>query len=215
MNIKRIVDLTLPLHNDLPIFPGDPKPDIRPATTIETHGYNTSFLHIGSHTGTHVDAPFHFLAAGEKMDQSSLSKFIGEGVVIPAAGKKGGEAVTLEDAGPYLDRLGPGKMVLFHTGWTKYVGKESYFHYPYIDISVIVKMLDLGVRTFLIDALNVDPPDGEAFPAHEAITAVNGIIGENFANFDQIDFDSPLIVTLPLKVVDGDGSPVRAVALEL
>lgn len=215
MRIKKIVDLSLPLTNDIPVFPGDPEPDIRPATTIEEHGYHTSFLHIGSHTGTHVDAPFHFRPEGETIDRLPLRHFIGEGIVIPAVDKKGGEAITMEDAAPYFDKLGPEKVALFHTGWTKYLGKKEYFQHPYVDIAVIVKMLDLGVRTFFIDALNVDPPDGENFPAHEAITLVNGIIGENFTNFDQITFENPLIVALPLKVASGDGSPVRAAALEI
>ncbi|RST77612.1 cyclase family protein [Siminovitchia acidinfaciens] len=215
MEFKRIVDLTLPLDNNIPIFPGDPEPNVRPATTIEKHGYNTSHLDIGSHTGTHVDAPFHFRKEGKTIDRLPLESFIGEGVLIPATNKKSGEAITVEDAAPYFDKLGPGKVVLFHTGWTKYLEEEEYFNHPYVDIEVIVKMLELGVRTFFIDALNIDPPNGEQFPAHEAITVVNGIIGENFTNFDQITFNKPLIIALPLKVANGDGSPVRAVAMEI
>ena len=214
MKIKKIVDLSLPLDNNLPVFPGDPEPNIRPATTIEKHGYNTAYLDIGSHTGTHVDAPFHIRGEGKTIERLPLENFIGEGVLIPATHKDHGEAITLEDAAPYLNKLGPGKVALIHTGWTRYLGEDEYFNHPYLDIEVVVKMLDLGVRTFLIDALNVDPPTGEEFPAHEAITAVNGIIGENFTNFDQITFDNPLIIALPLKVVNGDGSPVRAIAID-
>ncbi len=214
MNIKKIVDLTLSLENDLPIFPGDPRPNIRAATTIEKHGYNTSYLDIGSHTGTHVDAPFHFRKEGKSIDQLPLESFIGEGVLIPATHKTGGEAITVEDAAPYFDKLGPGKIALIHTGWTRYLGEQEYFNHPYVDIEVILKMLKLGVRTFLIDALNIDPPSGESFLAHETITMVNGIIGENFTNFDQITFDHPLIVALPLKISHGDGSPVRAIAID-
>lgn len=214
MEVKKIVDLSLPLNNDLPIFPGDPEPNIRPATTIAKHGYNTSYLDIGSHTGTHVDAPFHFREEGKTIDRLPFEHFMGEGVLIPVTGKQGGQAITLDDASPYMEKLGPKKIVLFHTGWTKYLGQEEYFNHPYVDIEVVVKMLDLGVRTFLIDALNVDPPNGEDFPVHEAITVVNGIIGENFTNFDQITFDNPLIIALPLKVANGDGSPVRAVAIK-
>ncbi|GIN19772.1 MAG TPA: cyclase family protein [Bacillus bacterium] len=214
MKIKKIVDLSLPLDNNLPVFPGDPEPNIRPATTIEKHGYNTAYLDIGSHTGTHVDAPFHIRGEGKTIERLPLENFIGEGVLIPATHKDHGEAITLEDAAPYLNKLGPGKVALIHTGWTRYLGEDEYFNHPYLDIEVVVKMLDLGVRTFLIDALNVDPPTGEEFPAHEAITAVNGIIGENFTNFDQITFDNPLIIALPLKVTNGDGSPVRAIAID-
>jgi kynurenine formamidase len=81
-------------------------------------------------------------------------------------------------------------------------------------IEVIQAMIDRGIRTFFIDALNIDPPDGSAFPAHEAITAVNGIIGENFVNFEKIDFADPYIIALPLCLPGVDGSPVRAVTVE-
>lgn len=215
MNIYKILDLTLPLTNEVPIYPGDPIPSIKPATTIEKEGYNTHFVHIGSHTGTHVDAPYHFRKDGDTMDKSPLAYFAGEGVLISVTGKQEAEAITLPDVEPFLEQLAPGKIALFHTGWSTYVGEEKYYNHPYIHISVIEEMLKRGIRTFFIDALNVDPPDGSFFPVHEAITAVNGIIGENFTNFDQIDFVHPFIVAFPLNIKGSDGSPVRAVALKL
>lgn len=72
MKFKQIVNLSLPLNNDLPIFPGDPEPNMRSATTIKKDGYNTSFLDIGSHTGTHVDAPYHFRDEGETIDPPAI-----------------------------------------------------------------------------------------------------------------------------------------------
>jgi kynurenine formamidase len=214
MKIKKIVDLSMPITTQTPIYPGDPKPDIRLVTTFHQDGYHVSQLTLGSHTGTHVDAPFHFRQNGERIDEVPLSKFIGKGVVIDVTGKEECQAITLEDVKPYLNKLTHGDIALFHTGWSKYVGKDKYFRHPYITIEVIQAMINRGVRTFFIDALNIDPPDGSTFPAHEAITAVNGIIGENFVNFEKIDFADPYIIALPLYLPGVDGSPVRAVAVE-
>jgi kynurenine formamidase len=214
VNIKKIVDLSMPITAQTPIYPGDPKPHITPAATFAQNGYHVSRLVLGSHSGTHVDAPFHFRQDGLRIDEVPLTYFLGKGIVIDVTGKNDGEAVTLDDVTRYLPRLEPGMIVLFHTGWSQYAGTERYFRHPYIAIDVIQAMLERGIHTFFIDALNIDPPDGSSFPAHEAITAVNGVIGENFTNFDKIDFADPYIIALPLYLQKCDGSPVRAVAVE-
>lgn len=215
LKINKIVDLTMMLHNDLPVYPGDPKPNIHAATTIENEGYHTSFLHLGSHTGTHVDAPFHFREEGKTIENIELSRFVGEGVVIKVTDKSPGQAITLEDIAPYTNEINKDTVVLFHTGWSKYIENELYYEHPYVEIQAVEELLQLGVRTFFIDALNIDPPSGEHFSAHSAITKMNGIIGENFTNFEQITFKRPLIVALPLKIAGGDGSPIRAIAIDL
>lgn len=200
---------------DTPIYPGDPVPDIKPAAELDKDGYQVTALSIGSHTGTHVDAPFHFQKQGERIDESSLTKFMGPGVVLDVTGKQPGEEIILQDVAESLDQIRAGDIVLFHTGWPQYLGTDTYYHHPYLSVKIINRLLDKGVTTFFIDALNVDPPDGSAFPVHEAITSVNGIIGENFCNFDQIDFANPLIIAFPLRLQGLDGSPVRAVAVEM
>ncbi|MDQ0482538.1 cyclase family protein [Guptibacillus hwajinpoensis] len=215
MNFKKIIDLSIPITNETPVYPGDPKPDIHPAAELDQDGYQVTQLNIGSHTGTHVDAPFHFQKEGERIDQSSLTKFMAPGLVIDVTGKAPAQQITMDDVADQIESVVPGTIVLFHTGWAKHIGTETYFEHPYLSVDIINSLLDKGVTTFFIDALNVDPPDGSDFPVHEAITSVNGIIGENFCNFDQIDFANPLIISLPLKLEGLDGSPVRAVAVEV
>lgn len=212
---KRIIDLSIPITTTTPVYPGDPLPVLTPAAEIDPDGYQVTSLQIGSHTGTHVDAPSHFQKDGERIDESELGKFMGSGVVIHVTGKQPEEKITLDDVREQLEKAKSGVIVLFHTGWSKHIGTDLYFQHPYLAVEVVEHLLEKGVRTFFIDALNVDPPDGSAFPVHEAITRVDGIIGENFCNFDQIDFDDPLILALPLKLEGVDGSPVRAVAVEL
>jgi len=215
IKIKKIVDLSIPLTNTTPIYPGDPEPLISVATTIEKEGYNLHYVHIGSQTGSHVDAPYHFDNNGQRIDESALSLFIGTGVVIPVTGKKEQEEITLKDVEPYLDQLAPGKIVLFYTGWSRYAGEEKYFRHPYVHSEVIHEMIRRGVRTFCIDAINMDITGGTFFPVHEAVAAISGIIAENLTNFEGIDFPNPLICLFPLRIVGADGSPVRAVAIKL
>jgi kynurenine formamidase len=81
-------------------------------------------------------------------------------------------------------------------------------------------MLDLGVRTFCIDAINIDetPDDdhpGEGFPVHHLIARAGGVIGENFRNLAAVDWAEPFVMCLPIALEGADGGPVRAVAVEL
>lgn len=214
MKVKKVVDLSMAITSVTPIYPGDPKPEIHPAATIESDGYNVSQLNMGSHTGTHVDAPYHFNKDGLKIDEVGITSFLGTGLVINVTGKEPGAPITLDDIHPYLDQLAPGIIALFHTGWSNFAKEELYYTHPYVSIEVIEEMLARGIRTFLIDALNIDPPDASSFAGHEAITKINGIIGENITNIEGIDFPSPFIITLPLRLKGLDGSPVRAVAVE-
>lgn len=211
---KKIVDLSLPLNNQTPIYPGDPEPNIRVATTIENEGYNLHYVHIGSQTGSHVDAPYHFCQNGQRIDESDLSLFIGTGVVIPVLGKNEQEEIVMADVEPFLEKMEPGKIVLFHTGWSQYAGEDKYFLHPYVNIEVVAELIRRGIRTFFIDCINIDITSGNSFPVHDAVAAVNGIIAENLANFEGIDFENPLICAFPLRIEGSDGSPVRAVAIQ-
>ncbi|WP_406944871.1 cyclase family protein [Halobacillus sp. SY10] len=214
MQIKKIVDLSIPVTSKTPVYPGDPKPHLSAAANIEEHGYNVSKLNIGSHTGTHVDAPYHITKEGKKIDEVSLTHFAGEGIVLDVTHKNPAEGITIEDIRGDLEKLRSGTIALFHTGWDAHLESELYYKHPYLTIELVTELLNRGVRTFFIDALNIDPPDGSSFQAHEAITGLNGIIGENFTNFDQIDFEHPFVTAFPLNMPGIDGSPVRAVAME-
>lgn len=214
MNITKIVDLSMPIGVDTPVYPGDPTINIEQAASFEKDGFCVSRIKFGSHSGTHVDAPFHINAFGKTIDEMDLSYFVGTGVLIDVTGKKPEERITLKDVEPYLHKLKQRTIALFYTGWSKYYGDPLYFRHPYLDAEMVQALLDQGVRTFFIDALNIDPPTGEHLQAHQCITKENGIIGENFINFDQITFEDPFIVALPLKMPGLDGSPVRAVAMK-
>lgn len=219
MHARRIVDLSVPLSESTQVYPGDPVFRVEPAATIAADGFNLLGLHLGSQTGTHVDAPYHFREAGSRVDEMDLSLFAGEGVVIDVTGLPPRTRITWEMVAPYAGPLRPGVLALLHTGWADRYGTAAYFGHPFLDAGACRRMLDLGVRTFLLDAPSIDEtPDaghpGEGFPAHHLISASGGVIGENLRNLERIDF-SPFVSCLPLRLAGADGSPVRAVAMDL
>jgi kynurenine formamidase len=110
--------------------------------------------------------------------------------------------------------------VLFHTGWARHYQTPAYFDNPFLDAGLVSDLLDRGVLTFGLDALNIDetPTDdspGEGFPAHHLIAKAGGVICENLCNLESVTFADPFISILPLKFIGIDGAPVRAVALEM
>jgi kynurenine formamidase len=220
MRITRLVDLSVPVGPGTVVYPGDPEPRLEVHSTIERDGFNLLSVSIGSQTGTHVDAPFHFDAATPRLDELPLDRFLGPAVVVDASGLGARGRITWERVAPVASRLGPGTIVLLRTDWSTTYGDAAYFANPFLDPEACRRMLDLGVRTFCIDAINIDEtPDeahpGDGFPAHHLIAEAGGVIGENFRNLAAVDWPDPMVMCLPIALEGADGGPVRAVAVEL
>jgi kynurenine formamidase len=220
MRITRLVDLSVPVGAGTVVYPGDPEPALTVHSTVARDGFNLLHVAMGSQTGTHVDAPYHFDDATPRIDEVPLDRFLGPAVVVDAtdAGPRG--RIGWRHVEPVADRLGPGVVVLLRTDWSLRYGDPSYFDNPFLDAGACRRMLDAGVRTFCIDAINLDEtpdPDhpGEGFPVHHLIAEAGGVIGENLRNLAAVDWADPFVMALPIALEGADGAPVRAVAVEL
>ena len=220
MRVQGVVDLSRRVDDATQVYPGDPEVRLEPATTLAAHGVNVLGVHIGSHSGTHVDAPYHFVEDGARIDELDPRLFVGPAVVLDARGKAPRERLTAGDLRPYENRLSGGVIAVVRTGWEEHYGTPRYYDHPFLDRGAAQLLLDAGVRTVAVDALNVDETvlegeQPEGYPAHHLILGAGGVIAENLANLGAIDFPEPLISLLPLKLGGSDGAPVRAVALEV
>ena len=218
--VRDIIDLSHPLDDDTPVYPGDPVARFSPATTIGEHGYNVLHVQMGSQTGTHVDAPYHFLEDGARIDELPLDLFLAPAVVADVRGKSPHEPITWADLAPVADRLGPGRMLLLHTGWDVHWGTDAYFDHPFLDGDAAARVVAAGVRTVGLDALSLDETvlGGEpcaGFAAHDAVLGAGGVIIENLRNLAAIRSDEPVVSVLPLRLAGADGAPVRAVAFDV
>ncbi|BAL88001.1 putative cyclase [Actinoplanes missouriensis 431] len=214
MRVRRIVDLSVPVGPQTQVYPGDPVPRLTTHATVEADGFNLLHLDMGSQTGTHVDAPFHFDSTAPRLHELDLALFTGRGVVLDVRGLAPRAPITwdlLDPAG-----LGPGVIALICTGWSAQYGTPGYFDHPYLDAGACRRMLDLGVRTFAIDAINIDETPSEiGYPVHHLIARAGGVIGENLRGLERVDFPDPLVSLLPIALENADGAPVRAVAMQL
>lgn len=221
MRVTRLVDLSLPVGPETQVYPGDPVPAVRPALRIETDEFNVLALELGSHTGTHVDAPFHYVADGARLDELDLGTFIGPAVIADVTGHAARQPIGWGAVEPYADRLRPGSILVLRTDWSdRHYGTERYFDHPYLSADACERILEHGVRTLAIDALNPDETmldDREpAWDVHRLFLGESGVIAENLTNLGAVATDDPLLCLLPLRLAgDADGAPCRAVALEM
>jgi kynurenine formamidase len=146
--------------------------------------------------------------------------FFGPAVVMDVRGKSPRERITVEDLRPYEGRLSEGVVAVLRTGWDEHYGTARYYDHPFLDRRAAQLIVDAGVRTVAIDALNVDEtvlegPHPEGYPAHHLILGAGGVIAENLTNLEAVDFPDPFLSLLPVRLGGSDGAPVRAVAMEI
>ncbi|KAJ7270128.1 putative cyclase [Mycena haematopus] len=213
-----IVDLSHSLKPGMQIYPGDPVFCSSCATTIPKDGYAVRSLSMGSHTGTHVDAPSHFIADGKSIEQIPLSTFIGQALLIRLTHKSAREAITWADLAPYASQMAAGVIVLLNTGWSQYWGTEKYIEHPFLERAAAEQIIATGVQVVGVDALSPDATllDGTgSFGAHEVILGAGGVIAENLTNLHVLDGSNWTVHFVPLKIDGSDGSPVRAFASQI
>jgi kynurenine formamidase len=216
----RVVDLSIPVGPETQIYPGDPLPAVRRALTIEQDGANVLALELGSHTGTHVDAPFHFETDGERLEDVGLDRFVGRAVIADVTGHGDREPIDWDVLSAYEDRMAPGTIFVLRTGWSEFYGTERYFDHPFLTAAACERILERGVRTLAIDALNPDETvldeTEERWDVHHLVLGAGGVIAENLTNLSAIDFEDPLLCMFPLRLAgDADGAPCRAIALDV
>ena len=211
----KVIDLTLTVSRKLPTFPGSPRPNFIPWENIKEDGYNLELLFLSSHTGTHMDAPHHFLEKGAKIHEISLEKLVSEAVLIKSK-KKGGELITKTDIQKFEKKHGKiasFSSVIFYTGWQRNLQKKYYFtKNPGLSVSAAKYLASKKIGLVGIDSPSIDLGTDSKFSVHQIFAKKGILIVENLANLEKIKSSKFHLVVLPLKLKNATGSPVRAIA---
>ncbi len=213
-----IVDLSLEIDNECMTCGTEwhEKVCIKRLGKIKEVGRNTHSILMGSHTGTHMDAPFHFFDSGEGIDQIDLAEVCGDIIVIDFSYIKQGEIVKLED----VLNITVGTRMLFRFDWfKKWKTNEYYKGFPYFSIEAIQYLIEKGMRVIALDTPS--PDDGSAItvksdsPVHKLLLTKKVVIIEYLTNTDQLKLNKKYqLFALPIKIKDCDGAPARVVAVE-
>lgn len=234
-------DLTRPISTGMPVYPGDPSVRISTVLTCAEDGVEVSGLCLGSHTGTHVDAPSHTIPGGRTVDQLRLDELCGPAVVLGFEGLQAEQAITASRVRTLMADLGPAAVptrVVLCTGWDRVWDgpdpADRLVRHPYLAPDAARWLWDAGVRLLGTDALNPDPTvraGRPEVPVHGVFLGQDGVIVENLANLsclrprrlgeaagqrtERAPGDWTALVHLgvyPLPLAGLDGAPARVVA---
>jgi len=212
----KLIDLTLTISENLPSFPGSPVPKFIPWTKIKTDGYNLELLFLSSHSGTHMDAPFHFVKDGLKIHQIDANRFVRDAVILKL--KKGpNQSITKKDIIQFEKKFGKipnDATIIIATGWYKNLTKKTYFEKnPGLSSSAADYLSSKKINLVGIDSPSIDVGSNKEFSVHKILSKNNIIIVENLANLEKIKSPKFKFIALPLKLKDATGSPIRAIAV--
>ncbi len=239
----RVVDLTQPLGPETPvialpdIFAASPGVSVEQISQYDDKGpawyWNT--ITLGEHTGTHFDAPVHWITGKDRANNTTdtipVRQFVGPACVIDVS-KEVAEyedfLLTREQVQAWEGehgKIAPGSWLLLRTDWSKRQGRDAFlnaredgahspgFHPDCVRFLAHERdVLGVGVETVGTDAGQAggfDPP----FPAHTIMHGAGKLGLASLTNLDQLPPTGAVIIAAPLKLVNGSGSPVRVVAL--
>ena len=209
----KIIDLTQLISEDMPVYPGTEQPKLTIANTHERDGFRETLISFYSHTGTHMDAPFHIFPDRTLLNELPVEQFVGKALVIDCRDVGEGGGIGME----YIDKAlaDQAEFLLFNTGWDENWGKEKYFgEYPVVSMEVCQYLLDSRKKGVGFDVIGIDPiSDGNLTRHRMLLSQRDMVIIENLTNLEKVGGGLFTFAALPLKYKDADGSPVRAIAI--
>ena len=210
-----LIDLSHPLPNGAKSFPGDPVYQTSPHVTHDKDRFSVTNISMGSHQGTHLDAPYHFYADGKTIDQMPLEPFYGPAKLVDLA--PGGEIeanaeLTIETFAEHADAFQPGARLILRTGWEKNFGKETFFT-GFPSVTPEAAEWIAGTRIILL-GMDLPTPGKDPWGTHLPLLAqgTEVVIIESLRNLEKLP-ETFTLVAFPLNLKGLDGSPVRAVAI--
>lgn len=217
---KRFVDLTMPIHEGMQTFPSHWHPFVE-VTQLGRHGIEnreTRKIVLGTHTGTHIDAPRHFIKGGRTVDQIELGQINGRATLLDFSHVPARTAVNASELEREA-RDSPLERVLIRFDGCQRLGTMGYYtDQQWLTQDAARWLVDRGCRLLGLDVAMPDNPEdnrssGNDSPNHKIFLESNVILLEYLVNLKAIDAREFDLIVAPLKIVEGDGAPVRCFAI--
>lgn len=232
MKPVKIVDLSHVLYNWMPIWPTQSTFLYEQKSNVARDGATIHVIRqMTTHTGTHVDAPLHFVVGGKTVDQLPIETFSGEGTVLDLSYKKAKEEITVEDLKPFGKEIKSKEILFLSTGWDKKIGynHEWLFEWPYLVEETAKYLVEKGVKALGVDTLSVGGWDrdlpghgpvakkGSPDETHRILLKAGIILVEALKDLDKVldgaKSKRAYFIYAPIAILGAEGGPCRALAL--
>jgi len=201
-----VYDVTVPLVPGLPVYPGDPPFEIEPLQRLGSAPFSLSRMSLATHTGTHVDAPAHFLPGGATIDSLPLEILLGKARVVEIPARERIDRADLEPR-DLRDDL----RILLKTRMSGQMLKPGFQEdHLYLSGDAAAYLAQAGLKLVGFDYLSVDRYGAPDYPAHHALLEAGVIIVEGL-DLSEVEPGEYDMACLPLRVADGDGAPARVI----
>ncbi len=217
----RIVDLSLTIREGMTTFPvhWHPFVEITQLGRFGIEDRETRKLVLGTHTGTHVDAPRHFIPNGAPIDTIPLDQFVGPARVCDFSRAEDFQEIGAEDLERELGGEHPERIIMRYD-WCRRLDTMSYYtHHPYLSEQAAAWLVERGCRLLAMDTPMPDnPKHGQGCdidsPIHKILLGNNVVLVEYLCNLKALNSKHVELTVAPLKILDGDGAPARVFAIE-
>jgi arylformamidase len=206
----RVIDISVPNGPGQHVYPGDPEPRVERVRDIARGDVcNLSLLHLGSHTGTHVDAPYHFLADGPRLGAVPLDRMVGPCVVADLRGRRAIDAAALDTA-----TVARGDILLCLTdNSAKWAAPVFQRDFTFLTRDAADWIVARELRAVGMDYLSIEEFGSAEFPVHHRLLGAGVFVIEGL-DLRGVTPGRYVLACLPLKFPELDGAPARAVLLE-
>jgi kynurenine formamidase len=212
-----LVDLSHSIYAGMPRIHVLPEVEFHPVRRMKQgHPLNVSELKIATHAGTHVDAPWHFVADGKTIDEIPLDRLCGSAVVVPVH-REAGQPIPAEDLENSPEAILEDDIVLLATGWGAKFESEEYNFHPYVSEEAARWLVAKRVKMLGLDMITADlpvsmRPEGYTYPVHHILLENEVLIIENMADLRDLAGRRIKVYAFPLKIRGSDGGQARVVA---
>jgi len=214
-----LIDLTFSIEERMttPNVYWHPKVEIVGLGTISKENRNTHKLVLGTHTGTHMDAPRHLIEGGQTIDQIDPALFVQKALLMKFDNKGAGDFIDHDELAHYDSLLSGVSAVVIRTGWSKWWMTDKYYkQWPYLSEKAAQYLVDKGIKVIGMDMPSPDSADrltpGSSSPIHCQLMGQGIILVEYLNNLELINKDIFKLYSFPLKLKGLDGSPARVLA---
>ena len=210
-----IIDLSYPIKSDMLVYPGTERPVFQWVGRVNSEGFNLTRMSMLVHTGTHVDAPAHFIENGAAIDEIPVERLFGKAKLFRYQKEPRGQEITSHDLSAAGFELENDMIFVLETGIEKYGETRKYNElFPVPSDELLHYLIGKKIKAYMTDATATDAVGAKTSFKHQILLGAGIPIVENLMNLHRLPENRLFLVSaLPIRLSGREGAPCRAVAI--